>query len=159
MPKLQAPRRGVAVVGPDGRRWESAQQLADVLDCARSAIYRHGAWERDHWQLVAYPVSRRSNGVIVAPRYLEQTCDWPYSEGTQPHRRGANQQQPHGNERRGMEHDYTVAEVAQLLRVSPETVRNWLTSGDLEGYQLPGGIWRIPRESVEALKRRRRVQG
>ena len=36
----------------------------------------------------------------------------------------------------------TVGEVAELLRVKPETVREWLRSGELRGLNL-GGRWRV----------------
>lgn len=48
----------------------------------------------------------------------------------------------------------TVGEVAQQLRVSPESVREWIAKGELEAYQLPSGAWRIEPEALEALKQR-----
>ncbi len=47
----------------------------------------------------------------------------------------------------------TVPEVAELMRVSEQTVRTWLRTGRLKGIR-PGGTkagWRIPRDVVEAL--------
>jgi excisionase family DNA binding protein len=54
-----------------------------------------------------------------------------------------------------MDEYLTVAEVAAALRVSEETIRNWLRSGRLEG-SLPGGRkagYRIAKESVDRLMR------
>ena len=45
----------------------------------------------------------------------------------------------------------TVAEVAEQLRVSEFTIRNWLRSGRLQGYR-PGGRkagWRIRQTDIE----------
>lgn len=55
-----------------------------------------------------------------------------------------------------MDQALTLAQVAEQLQVSPGTVREWLVRGDLEGFQLPGGAWRVEPEAVEELKRRRR---
>jgi excisionase family DNA binding protein len=44
----------------------------------------------------------------------------------------------------------TVPEVAERVRVAPETVRRWLRSGRLRGV-LPGGTksgWRIPESEL-----------
>lgn len=46
----------------------------------------------------------------------------------------------------------TVPEVAERLRVDPETVRRWLRSGRLAGYQ-PGGEkagWRVTESALQA---------
>jgi excisionase family DNA binding protein len=37
---------------------------------------------------------------------------------------------------------YTVSEVAELLKVSPKTVRTYLISGKLEGFKI-GDKWRV----------------
>jgi excisionase family DNA binding protein len=48
----------------------------------------------------------------------------------------------------------TTAEVAERLRVSPKTVRAWLEQGELRGFKLPGGEWRIwPAALGELLQR------
>lgn len=44
----------------------------------------------------------------------------------------------------------TVKEVAELFGVHPETVRNWLRSGRLEGRRV-GWKWFIVREDVDRL--------
>ena len=46
-----------------------------------------------------------------------------------------------------MEHDhlYTTAEVAERLRVHPETVRQWLRDGEMRGTILGRKAgWRVP---------------
>jgi excisionase family DNA binding protein len=50
--------------------------------------------------------------------------------------------------------DYTVREVAAILKIHPETVRVWLREGLFpNAYQLPRRSgWRIPRADVEALR-------
>jgi excisionase family DNA binding protein len=51
--------------------------------------------------------------------------------------------------------DLTVEEVAALLKVHPETVRNWLRKGLFTGaYRLPSRAgWRIPQAEIDALKK------
>jgi excisionase family DNA binding protein len=46
-----------------------------------------------------------------------------------------------------------VPEVARRVRVSEETVRRWLRSGALRGFQLATGRggWRIPATEVDRL--------
>ena len=43
-----------------------------------------------------------------------------------------------------------IKEAAELLRVHPNTIRNWLKSGDLPGRQI-GRLWRISAAAVEAM--------
>ena len=43
---------------------------------------------------------------------------------------------------------FTPAQFAARLHVSPETVRHWIKSGQLEGYRF-GRSYRIPKEAVE----------
>lgn len=38
---------------------------------------------------------------------------------------------------------YSVEEVAEMLRVDPESVRIWLNKGLIKG-RMEGGEWRIP---------------
>jgi excisionase family DNA binding protein len=46
----------------------------------------------------------------------------------------------------------TVTDVAERLRVSPETVREWLRTGELQGYNLGGQAgWRIPEGAISQL--------
>ena len=47
----------------------------------------------------------------------------------------------------------TCEEVAQLLRVSQETVRHLATNGELPGRKV-GRAWRFPRVAVEEYFRR-----
>ena len=42
-----------------------------------------------------------------------------------------------------------VEEVAQLLRVSPDSVRRQLADGHLPGVKV-GGAWRIPADRLDA---------
>lgn len=47
---------------------------------------------------------------------------------------------------------YTVAEVAERLSVNRETVRRWLRSGQLQGFQVAKKSgWRIPARSVNRM--------
>lgn len=48
---------------------------------------------------------------------------------------------------------YTTEEVAKMLRVSMQTVQNWLRSGEIRGIKI-GKQWRIPKEEIENLKER-----
>jgi excisionase family DNA binding protein len=46
----------------------------------------------------------------------------------------------------------TVQEVAERLRVTPWTVRQWLTSGQLRGLRLGGPAgWRVSEEALSAF--------
>jgi excisionase family DNA binding protein len=45
----------------------------------------------------------------------------------------------------------TVTEAAERVRVSPETIRNWLKDGYLKGTRLPGGDYRVNSEDLERI--------
>ncbi len=47
----------------------------------------------------------------------------------------------------------TVKEVAEQLKLHPETVRNWLREGRLRGTQIGGtkSGWRIPQSEVRRI--------
>lgn len=45
----------------------------------------------------------------------------------------------------------TVREVADIVKVWPETVRSWLHEGKLKGSKLPGGEWRIKGSDLEEM--------
>lgn len=49
----------------------------------------------------------------------------------------------------------TVRDVAALERVKPGTVAAWLRDGEMPGYQLPGGDWRIDSEAYERWREQR----
>lgn len=49
-----------------------------------------------------------------------------------------------------MDRLYTPEEVAELLKVSRETVYNWLRSGKLQGIKI-GHFWRISESELERL--------
>jgi excisionase family DNA binding protein len=51
-----------------------------------------------------------------------------------------------------------VKEVAELLRVSDETVYRLCRRKQLKATRI-GGLWRIPRESVDDLLRKGQVNG
>ena len=40
---------------------------------------------------------------------------------------------------------------AKILGVTTHTVRNYLDAGKLEGFALPGGMWRVYRDSLDKL--------
>lgn len=46
-----------------------------------------------------------------------------------------------------------VSEVAERLRLNPETIRRWLGSGKLRGYRLgkTSAGWRIPESEVQRI--------
>jgi excisionase family DNA binding protein len=48
----------------------------------------------------------------------------------------------------------TVREVAEFLRVSPDTVRRFLRQGALPGRKIGPRQWRIRRDDVDAFWRR-----
>lgn len=45
----------------------------------------------------------------------------------------------------------TTSEVAGLFRVGQRTVYRWLATEKLEGFQTPGGHWRVYGHSVQRL--------
>lgn len=45
----------------------------------------------------------------------------------------------------------TTGEVARTLGVGLNTVKRWITSGDLQGVRTPGGHWRIPENKLHAF--------
>lgn len=55
----------------------------------------------------------------------------------------------------------SVEGVAQLLHLTPATVRTMLRSGELDGgFQVgPRGIWRIEGKDVDTYVERRKAQG
>lgn len=56
-----------------------------------------------------------------------------------------------------MDKIYTVFEVAELLKVDPETVRRWLRAGRLGGIKADHG-WRILESDLAAWIERHRNQ-
>ena len=50
----------------------------------------------------------------------------------------------------------TVEEIAKELRVSPKTVRSWITSGELVALDI-GREYRISRANLEDFKQRRQT--
>ena len=52
--------------------------------------------------------------------------------------------------------DLSVREVASLYGKSPNTVRRWLESGQLEGYKLFGREWRITQQMLAAFQENQR---
>ena len=50
----------------------------------------------------------------------------------------------------------TVGEVAEELRVHPETVRQWIRDGELDAFDTGRG-YRISRADLDAFMRRRKT--
>ncbi len=50
-----------------------------------------------------------------------------------------------------MEEVYTVQEVAQRLRVSERTVRNWIESGELPAFPIGKRGYRISKADLQAF--------
>ena len=46
---------------------------------------------------------------------------------------------------------YTPEQVAELFQVSAQTVRNWLSSGELKGMKLSSRAWRIKESDLEVF--------
>lgn len=49
----------------------------------------------------------------------------------------------------------TVAEAAERLQLHPQTVRDWLRQGKLQGVRLGGtkAGWRVPADEVRRIER------
>lgn len=43
---------------------------------------------------------------------------------------------------------YRVDDVAEMLDVTPDTVRRWIANGQLRGVRV-GGQWRVPASAVD----------
>lgn len=53
----------------------------------------------------------------------------------------------------------TVSEIAQRLKVSPETIRRWLRSGQLHGVHLSDRAgWRVPASEIDRFLAQRAGQ-
>ena len=52
---------------------------------------------------------------------------------------------------------FTTDEAAELLKVHPETVRNWIRRGDLVAIKI-GRQWRVKRADLERIAERGTVQ-
>lgn len=52
----------------------------------------------------------------------------------------------------GGEMTYTTKELAEICRVTPRTIRNWINSGLVRASRLGGGRWRIPPAEIYKLK-------
>ena len=50
----------------------------------------------------------------------------------------------------------SVAEVAVELGVARITVHRWLKAGTIDGFQLPGGHYRIPLSEVHRIRATKR---
>lgn len=54
----------------------------------------------------------------------------------------------------------TAAEVAELIRVRPETVKRWLRAGELRGSILSDSAgWRVKRSEVERFMKEKETGG
>lgn len=53
---------------------------------------------------------------------------------------------------------YTVNEVAEILRVSIESVRRYIKSGSLEAYKYPGGrVWMVEEAAIKKFFEKSKV--
>lgn len=52
--------------------------------------------------------------------------------------------------------DFTKDEVAQILKVTPRTVHNYILRGELKAYRLAGGI-RVRKSDLDAFRDARTV--
>ncbi len=55
--------------------------------------------------------------------------------------------------------DLTVEEVAELFGKTPQTIRDWLRTCQLEGYKLHAKQWRVPPASIKEFQERQRNGG
>jgi excisionase family DNA binding protein len=46
---------------------------------------------------------------------------------------------------------YTIAEVAEMLRFSEQTIREWARTGQIKAVRPGLRAWRVPRAEVERL--------
>jgi len=46
---------------------------------------------------------------------------------------------------------YTTTEAARILRVSTQTMRNYIYSGKIRSYRTPGGHHRVSKDDLQRL--------
>lgn len=46
---------------------------------------------------------------------------------------------------------YTTMEAARILRVSSQTIRNYIYSGKIKSYRTPGGHHRVSKDDLQKL--------
>ena len=46
---------------------------------------------------------------------------------------------------------YTTTEAARILRVSTQTIRNYIYSGKMKSYRTPGGHHRVSKDDLQRL--------
>jgi excisionase family DNA binding protein len=46
---------------------------------------------------------------------------------------------------------YTTMEAAKILRVSTQTIRNYIYSGKIKSYRTPGGHHRVSKDDLQRL--------
>ena len=46
---------------------------------------------------------------------------------------------------------YTTTEAARILRVSTQTIRNYIYSGKIRSYRTPGGHHRVSKDDLQRL--------
>jgi excisionase family DNA binding protein len=46
---------------------------------------------------------------------------------------------------------YTTTEAARILRVSNQTIRNYIYSGKIKSYRTPGGHHRVSKDDLQRL--------
>jgi excisionase family DNA binding protein len=46
---------------------------------------------------------------------------------------------------------YTTMEAARILRVSTQTIRNYIYSGKIKSYRTPGGHHRVSKDDLQKL--------
>ena len=54
--------------------------------------------------------------------------------------------------RGGLEHDLTVAEVGKFFGRSPATIRTWIRAGRIGAYRFRGSEYRITRAAIEEFQ-------
>jgi excisionase family DNA binding protein len=47
-----------------------------------------------------------------------------------------------------VEHMFSTEKCAELMEVTPHTVRQWIRDGKINAVKLGGRYWRVPRSSI-----------
>ena len=66
---------------------------------------------------------------------------------------------PTNTDERGAGEDYTVKDIADKERRSPNTVRTWIRTGELRAYLLNDRDYRVSVADYVAFKERKRTEG
>jgi len=142
----------------NGKRYGRVQFMNEVVDFIRSAEGRRSCYELldavEAMQAGEVPatVSATLGDDAGVPTYLRGTT-YDLVEGESDAEQFDRRFREEPRAAVAATEYLKPSEAAELLRVNARTVKRWAREGRLEGFQTPGGHWRIAAESVRGLRR------